>query len=102
MADVTDTIVDKLRADLNGKVFTAGSVEYAETVNLWNGSISKSPGVVVRCSSSADVAAALTCAAGNDLEVSVRGGGHNYSGSALCDGGLTIDLTPMKAVSVDA
>src|SRR5262249_827577 len=68
----------------------------------WNAAISRRPSVVARCESSADVAAALTFAVERELEVSVRGGGHNYAGFALTDGGLMIDLTPMKAVSVDA
>jgi FAD/FMN-containing dehydrogenase len=55
----------------------------------------------VSCTTSGDVAVALTFARQHELEVSVRGGGHNYGGFALCDGGLTVDLTPMKTVSVD-
>jgi FAD/FMN-containing dehydrogenase len=57
--------------------------------------------VVVRCASDGDVVAALAFAQGEALEVSVRGGGHNYAGFALTDGGLMIDLTPMKTVAVE-
>ncbi len=102
MPDVTDSIIEKLRVDLNGKVFTAGAEEYAEAINIWNGSVRKSPGVVVRCGSASDVAVALSAAASNGLEVSVRGGGHNYAGHAVTEGGLMIDLTPMNSISVDA
>ena len=52
--------------------------------------------MVVSCARSADVAAALVFAQDRGLEVSVRGGGHNFTGHALCEGGLMIDLTPMK------
>jgi FAD/FMN-containing dehydrogenase len=79
-----------------------GDDGYVEAVNIWNAAIVRRPSVVVRCGSADDVAAALAHARGTGLEVSVRGGGHNYSGAALTDGGLMIDLTPMKAVSVDA
>jgi FAD/FMN-containing dehydrogenase len=58
--------------------------------------------VVVSCVSDADVTAALSFARARGLEVSVRGGGHNYAGHALCDGGLMIDLSPMKSIVVDA
>jgi FAD/FMN-containing dehydrogenase len=57
--------------------------------------------VVVRCAEDADVAAAVTFARTKGLEVSIRGGGHSYAGLALTDGGLMIDLTPMKSVTVD-
>ena len=70
-------------------------------MNIFNGAISRRPSIVVRCASAPDVAAALACARENGLEVSVRGGGHNYAGCSLCDGGLMIDLTPMKSVTVD-
>ena len=78
-----------------------GDEGYAEAVNIWNAAIQRQPSVVVRCGAAADVAAAVTHATGAGLEISVRGGGHNYSGAALTDGGLMIDLTPMKSVFVD-
>jgi FAD/FMN-containing dehydrogenase len=79
-----------------------GDEGYAAAVNIWNAAIQRRPSVVVRCGAAEDVAAALAHARSAGLEVSVRGGGHNYSGSALTDGGLMIDLTPMKAIRVDA
>jgi FAD/FMN-containing dehydrogenase len=79
-----------------------GEDSYLEAVNIWNAAIQRRPSVVVRCGAAEDVVAALAHARSAGLEVSVRGGGHNYSGAALTDGGLMIDLTPMKAVTVDA
>ena len=78
-----------------------GEPGYDDAVNIWNGAITKRPSVVCRCTTDADVAAALLVARSNGLEVSVRGGGHNYGGFALAGGGLMIDLTPMKTVTVD-
>jgi len=75
---------------------------YDEAVGIWNAAITRRPSVVVRCASDADVVAALAFARGEALEISVRGGGHNYAGFALTDGGLMIDLTPMKTVAVDS
>ena len=79
-----------------------GDAGYDEAVAIWNGAITRRPSVVVRCASDGDVVAALAHARAHQLEISVRGGGHNYAGFALTDGGLMIDLTPMKSVSVDA
>ena len=82
-------------------VCVPGDAGYAEAVNIWNGAITRRPSVVVRCSTDGDVVAALRFARDEGLEVSVRGGGHNYAGFALTDGGLMIDLSPMKAIRVD-
>src|SRR5437762_4999720 len=73
-----------------------GEAGYDEAVRIWNAVITRRPSVVVRCATDSDVAAALAFAQRQALEVSVRGGGHNYAGFALTDGGLMIDLTPMK------
>ena len=89
------------RASVAGTVATPGDPGYDEAVTIWNAAITKRPAVVASCASSADVVAALGFAQSHDLEVSVRGGGHNFAGFSLCDGGLMIDLTPMKSVNVD-
>jgi FAD/FMN-containing dehydrogenase len=95
--------LDALRAGLSEAAVACapGEAGYAEAVNIWNAAITRRPSIVVRCVDDSDVVAALGFARREALEVSVRGGGHNYSGSALTEGGLMIDLTPMKAVSVD-
>jgi FAD/FMN-containing dehydrogenase len=101
MADIAVGSLDALRADCAGVIALPGEQGYDEAVNIWNAAIARRPAVVARCTNSADVAAALAFAQRQDLEVSVRGGGHNYAGCALCDDGLMIDLTPMKSVIVD-
>ena len=102
MADIGAGALDTLRMDLTGVVSQAGESAYDDAVNIWNGAIARRPAVVASCASSTDVAAALAFAQQHELEVSVRGGGHNYAGFALCDDGVMTDLTPMKSVSVDA
>ena len=102
MANVSAGGVDALRASIGGKVSQPGDASYDEAVNIWNHAIARRPAVVASCASSGDVALASAFAEREGLEVSVRGGGHNFAGFALCDDGLLIDLTPMKAVSVDA
>src|SRR5690606_22098565 len=68
----------------------------------WNAMIDKRPGLIVRCAGAADVINAVRFARDNGVLVAVRGGGHNIAGSAVCAGGLMIDLSPMKSVRVDA
>ena len=101
MADVTTGALDALREGMSGTVATPGEAGYDDAVNIWNGAITRRPSIVARCTSSADVARALAFAREHGLEISVRGGGHNYAGFALTEGGLMIDLTPMKSVTVD-
>lgn len=96
------TLADELRPAITGGVFVGGESGYDDAVNIWNHAISRQPSIVARCTDAGDVAAALLFATDHRLEVSVRGGGHNYAGFALTDGGLMIDLTPMKTVKVDA
>ena len=101
LANIDGAAVDGLRAQASGTVSLPGEPGYDAAVRIWNGAIARRPAIVVSCATSADVAAALTFARNQGLEVSVRGGGHSYAGYALCDGGLMVDLTPMKAVTVD-
>src|ERR1700749_3072579 len=102
MADIANGAIDTLRMDFTGVVSQVGESGYDDAVNIWNGAITRRPAVVASCASSSDVAAALAFAQQQGLEVSIRGGGHNYAGFALCEDGMMIDLTPMKSVSVDA
>jgi FAD/FMN-containing dehydrogenase len=93
--------VDGLRAAMSGEVCLPGDAGYEEARRIWNGGIDRFPAVVARCTSAADVAAAIGFARERGLELAVRGGGHGFSGSAVCDGGLMIDLGPLDAVRVD-
>ncbi|MEY2405677.1 MAG: hypothetical protein QOG39_593, partial [Acidimicrobiaceae bacterium] len=102
MAQVTSSAIDELRAVIAGAVSVPGEPGYDVATSIWNGVIERRPAVVASCATSRDVAAALAVAQREQLEVSVRGGGHNYAGYALCESGLMIDLSPMKAVTVDA
>ena len=94
--------LEPLRARLLGPVVGAGDPGYDEVRKIWNGAIDRHPGGFARCHNAADVVAALGFARERDLEVAVRSGGHNVSGSALCDGGLVIDLQLMRGIRVDA
>jgi FAD/FMN-containing dehydrogenase len=101
MAPISSSDLDTLASRVTGSVAEPGSPGYSDAVKIWNGAISRQPSVVVRCASSADVASALAFAQDRGLEVSVRGGGHGFAGYAVTDGGVMIDLTPLKSVRVD-
>jgi FAD/FMN-containing dehydrogenase len=68
---------------------------------VWNGVVDRRPRLIARCSGTADVVAAVRFAREHDIEIAVRGGGHNVAGTAVCDDGIVIDLSAMNAVSVD-
>jgi FAD/FMN-containing dehydrogenase len=98
---MTSTTVDRLAAGMKGTLFARGRPGYDEARRLWNGMIDKHPVAIARCASPADVGLALQCARDQGLAVSMRGGGHHVAGSALIDGGLVIDLSDMRSVTVD-
>jgi FAD/FMN-containing dehydrogenase len=93
--------IDDLRATLRGRVLQPGDPGYDQARAIWNGTINRRPALIVQCAGVADVIAAVHVAHRYDMVVSVRGGGHNVAGNAVCDGGLMIDLSPMRAVHVD-
>ncbi len=93
--------VDRLRALMTGPVFGPGDTDYDTARSVFNGEIDRRPAVIARCLSAADVGAAIGFARAEGLEISVRGGGHNYGGAAVCADGLMIDLSAMNQVDVD-
>lgn len=93
--------IDSLRAQLQGELCLPGEAGYEEARTIWNAMIDRYPQWVVRCKDANDVVAAVNFARTHDLLLSVRGGGHNVAGTAVCDGGLMIDLSPMRGISVD-
>jgi len=101
-ATVDDSAIDALRSQVSGTLLREGQAEYDEVRQIWNGMIDKRPALIVRCATAADVVAAVKFGREQGLLVAVRGAGHNIAGNAVCDGGLMIDLSEMRAVHVDA
>src|SRR5919199_1284141 len=100
---VLDTqAIEQLATNLRGRLLTADSQGYDEARTIWNAMIDRRPALIVRCAGAGDVIRAVRFAGEHRLVLAVRGGGHNIAGNAVCDGGLMIDLTPMKSVRVDA
>src|SRR4051812_10663528 len=83
------------------EVITPGDPGYDEARTVWNGEIDRRPAVIVKCRTPEHVAEALARARDEGLEVTVRGGGHNFAGSAVADGALMVHLGEMNHVSVD-
>lgn len=98
---LSDEALSALQQSVRGRVAVAGSDDYEQARTVWNAMIDRHPAVVVRCAGAADVMRAIRFARDNDLVLSVRGGGHNIAGNAVCDGGLEIDLSLMKSVRID-
>jgi FAD/FMN-containing dehydrogenase len=96
-----DAALAGLTPHFRGELIRPGATQYDDARAVWNGAIDRRPGLIARCTGSADVRAAVRFAREHDLLVSVRGGGHNVAGTAVCDGGLVIDLSPMKGLWVD-
>jgi len=94
--------VDELRWSLAGPVLTPADAEYDAARRSYNALVDRRPAVIARCLDAGDVATAFDFARTHELEVAVRGGGHNPAGHCVCDGGLVIDLSRMRAVEVDA
>ena len=98
---VDNELIDTFRNDFDGQVILPTDAGYDVARRIWNASIDKLPGLIARCSGVVDVVRAVKFARTNDLLVSVKGGGHNVGGRALCDDGVVIDLSTLKGVFVD-
>ena len=96
-AAAIQSLADRLR----GPLLRRGDAGYDAARRVWNGMIDRHPALIARCAGAADVMAAVRFAREHELLVSVKGGGHNITGNAVCDGGLMIDLSAMKGMRVD-
>src|SRR5215468_7045975 len=97
----TSSTLNTLTSCLRGELLTPQSADYDAVRAVWNGMIDTRPSLIVRCAGVADVINAVKFARQNGVRVSVRGGGHNVAGLALCEGGILIDMSPMRTVRVD-
>ncbi len=93
--------IAEFRAGFRGRLMTSTDEGYDQSRKVWNAMIDKHPGLICRCAGAADVMRAVNFARENDVLVSVRGGGHNVAGKAVCDAGMVIDLSEMKSIRVD-
>lgn len=96
-----DIEIEKLKAQLEGRIILPNDSEYDESRTIYNAMIDKRPALFVKCKNKHDVSKAIHFAKNNGLEVSVKAGGHNGAGLALVDNGLVIDLSEMKSIRID-
>lgn len=93
--------MNSLRETFRGPLLRPGDAEYDDARTVWNAMIDRKPGIVAQCTSTDDVRAVVNAAREHGLLLSIHGGGHNVAGNAVCDGGIMLDLSPMKGITVD-
>jgi len=98
---LNETTIDKLQANLRGKLIQPHDPGFDEARKVYNGMIDRHPLLIARCADVADVITALNFGRDNDMRIAVRGGGHNAGGLGVCDDCLVIDLSPIKYTRVD-
>jgi FAD/FMN-containing dehydrogenase len=89
--------VEGFRKSLGGELIAPQDAGYEEARQLWNGNIDRRPGLICRPIGAADMMNAVRFAGEHGLLTAVRGGGHSFPGTSLCEGGLVIDLSAMLA-----
>ena len=101
MADIDGTTLETLRSSLRGSLLLANDNGYDSARTVWNAMIDRKPALAVRCAGVADIRQAVRFANEHRLLTAVKGGGHNIAGNAVCEGGLLIDLSGLRSVTVD-
>jgi FAD/FMN-containing dehydrogenase len=101
MTDLVRRTLDRLAVSLPGQVSTPGDAGYVAATATWSKPVGRAPRAVVHCQTVDDVRSAIRAARDCDLPLSVRGGGHDWAGRALCDG-VVIDVSGMRSVAVSA
>jgi len=98
---LSDANVSALRSQLTGELLVAGDSGYDQARTVWNAMVDQRPGLIARCSNTADVVAAVDFARSHDLLIAVKSGGHNIAGRSVTTDSFTIDLSRMKGIEVD-
>jgi len=99
---VDESAVGRFGENFRGRLVRSGDADYDSARRVWNGMIDKHPAVIAYCSDKDDVINSVNFARSHDILVSVRSGGHNVAGNAVCDNGIVIDLSRMKKIKIDA
>jgi hypothetical protein len=101
MAEACEEVYSSLHRRFNGDLLRRGQGEYEEARTIWNGMVARTPALIARCADISDVQNAVRAAAKTGIVTAIRCGGHSLAGFSTCDGGLVIDLTRMRQVTVD-
>ncbi len=102
MATVTDEVYSALRQRFKGDLLRTADAGYEDARLIWNGMVARRPGLIARCQDASDVQSAVRAGSQAGILTAVRCGGHSLAGFSTCDGGLVIDLSPMRQVAVDS
>src|SRR4051812_34866365 len=100
-AVVTDAVIKDLKGRIRGPLLHPGDPGFDDARSVWNAMIDRRPALILRCLGTADVIAGVNAAREYGLPLSIKGGGHNIAGLAVCDGGLLLDMSLMRGVWVD-
>ncbi len=100
--DTAEAVVKDLKGRIRGPLIRPGDPGFDEARSVWNAMIDRRPALIARCLGTADVIAAVNAAREHGLPLSIKGGGHNIAGLAVCEGGLMLDMSLMRGVWVDA
>jgi FAD/FMN-containing dehydrogenase len=98
---LTSEQLEDLDSRVQGRLLVAGDQGWNEAVAIWNGMVARLPALVLQPASAHDVAAAVSFARDHGLLVSIKGGGHNIAGTSIAEGGLVLDMSAMREVTVD-
>jgi FAD/FMN-containing dehydrogenase len=101
MTRIQATAIEELKGHFRGEILLPDDDGYDNARKVWNGMFDRKPAIIVRCVGTSDVINAVNFARSNQLLMSVKGGGHNSAGTAVCDDGIVIDLSLMRRVTVD-
>ncbi len=101
MSKMVSTTIEDFKNVFRGEILQPGNAGYDDARSIWNGMYDRKPAVIARCIGTSDVIEAVNFARENNFTVSVKGGGHNAAGNAVCDDGFVIDLSLMRRVTVD-
>jgi FAD binding domain/Berberine and berberine like len=101
MTNMTAEVYSSLRREFRGDLLRPGDVEYDSARAIWNGMVARNPRMIARCTNVADVQLAVRAASAAGILTAIRCGGHSLAGFGTCDDGLVIDLSRMRAVSVN-
>ncbi len=98
---ISEDLIKDFQSKFRGRVIQPDDGGYHEARRIWNAMVDKHPALIVQCAGTSDISEAIVFARMHHLPLSIRGGGHNIAGNALCDNGVVIDLSKMKSISVD-
>src|ERR1700753_3999643 len=101
MTTAADAVYQILHRERIGELLRPGDSSYPEARTVWNGMVARSPGLIVRCAPANDIQAAVRAANSANALTAVRCGGHSLAGHSTCEGGVVIDLSPLRSVAVD-